>query len=95
MADRVSYEQIMQELALKRALKPWEAVVSEPLQAPAPAATPYPMTAPDPMAQAQQREKLMQGLTQAFGGLANPESAMANKGKPNAGLLQMLMGLMR
>lgn len=97
MAEPVSYEQILQELALKRQLKPWEVVLSgqEKAQTPPPV-PPAPMQTPDPMAMAQQREKLMGGLSQAFGGLANPETAMANQGKaPNPGLIQLLMGLMR
>ena len=97
MPEPVSYEQILRELALKRELKPWEVVLSQQEQAaPAPSAAPYPLATPDPMAQAQQRERLMQGLTQAFGGMANPETAMAQRGQaPKAGLMQLLMGLMR
>ena len=96
MAERVTLEQILQELAVKKVPQPWDAVNPQPLQAPAPAATPYPMQAPDPMAQAQQRERLMQGLAQAFGGMANPETAMAQQGQaPKPGLFQILMGLMR
>lgn len=98
MAEPVSYEQIVRELQAKRALKPWE-VMS---QAPAPRAdSPEALGAAqsatvDPMALAQQREKLMQGLASAFGTMANPETQMAQQGAaPNPGLMQLLMGLMR
>ena len=97
MAEPVSYEQILRELAIQRQLKPWEVPMGQQEQAPAPRPTPpAPMRSPDPMMMAQQREKLMGGLTQAFGGLANPETAMANRGQaPNPGLIQLLMGLMK
>lgn len=98
MAEPVSYEQIVREMQTRRALKPWEVVMSEKgVRAESPEATgAAQMATVDPMALAQQREKLMQGLASAFGTMANPETQMAQQGAaPNPGLMQLLMGLMR
>ena len=98
MAEPISYEQIVREMKAKKALKPWEMVISEQgVPAESPQATgAAQMAAVDPMAMAQQREKLMQGLASAFGTMANPETQMAQQGAaPNPGLMQLLMGLMR
>ena len=99
MAEPVSYEQIVREMKAKKALKPWEMVMAGPAApaADSPEATgAAQMAAVDPMAMAQQREKLMQGLASAFGTMANPETQMAQRGAaPNPGLMQLLMGLMR
>lgn len=101
MAERVSYEQIVKEMKAKRALKPWEMVMQSPAAPPGVAAdSPQAtgaaqMAAVDPMAMAAKRAELMRALGQ-LGGMANPETEMANKGqRPNPGLLQLLMGLMK
>lgn len=97
MAEPVSYEQIVRELAIKRGLKPWEVALEGQAQvAPAPQPTPQPVpAAPDPMAMAQQRSQLMGSLGQ-MGNMANPETQMANQGqRPNPGLIQLLMSLMK
>jgi len=98
MAEPVSYEQIVREMKAKRALKPWEMVMqAQAAPAESPQATgAAQMATVDPMALAQQREKLMQGLASAFGTMATPETQMAQHGAaPNPGLMQLLMGLMR
>ena len=97
MAEPVSYEQIVRELQAKRALKPWEVMSAPTPLAESPEATgAAQMAAVDPMAMAQEREKLMQGLASAFGTMANPETQMAQRGAaPNPGLMQILMGLIR
>lgn len=98
MAEPVSYEQIVREMKAKRTLKPWEMMMQPPApraESPEALGTAQ-MAAVDPMALAQQREKLMQGLASAFGTMANPETQMAQQGAaPNPGLMQLLMGLMR
>ncbi len=94
MAEPVSYEQILREIKAKRGMKPWDdfAPMAESPQATGAAQ----MQAVDPMQMALQREKLMGGLAQAFGGMANPETKLAQQGqRPNPGLLQLLMGLIR
>lgn len=101
MAEPVSYGQIVREMKAKRALKPWEMVMQAP-RAPEGVAAESPqatgaaqMAAVDPLAMAAKRTELMQALGQ-LGGVANPETEMANQGqRPNQGLLQLLMGLMR
>ena len=98
MAESIPYEQILQEILAKRQLKPWEVPMSS--QAPAMSAEAMPpdqmgSVADDPMAQASQRAKLMQALA-PMGEVANPETQMAQQGRaPNAGLLNLLMALMR
>jgi len=100
MAEPVSYEQIIRELAVKRGLKPWEIAMSQETAAPTPAApaaaaaAPMGSVADQPMAEAQKRAKLMGLLGQMD--YANPETQMAQQGQaPGNGLIQLLMGLMR
>jgi len=94
MAEPVSYDQILREVAAKRGLKPWEIAFTGPADSPQ-ATGAAQMAAVDPMAMAQKRAELMQALGQ-LGGVANPETQLANQGqKPNPGLLQLLMGLMK
>ena len=97
MAEPITYEQIVQEIKAKRALKPWE--VSMPAPAPraeSPEATgAAQMAMVDPLKMAAQRELLMKGLASSFGTMANPETQQANVGKrPDPGLIQLLMSLM-
>ena len=94
MAEPVSYEQILREIKAKRGMQPWDDFAP---RAESPQMTgAAQMQAVDPMQMALQREKLMGGLAQAFGGMANPETTLAQQGKaPNPGLLQLLMGLIR
>lgn len=94
MAERVGYDQILREVAARRGLKPWEVAFNGPAEAP-PATGAAQMQAVDPLAMAAKRTELMQALGQ-LGGAANPETEMANAGqRPNPGLLQLLMGLMK
>lgn len=95
MAEPVSYEQILREVAAKRGLKPWEVAFNGPADSPQ-ATGAAQISAVDPLAMAQQRETLMRGLSSAFGTMANPETQMAQQGAPPPpGLLQLLMGLMK
>lgn len=93
--EPVGYDQILREVAAKRGLKPWEVAFSG-VRAESPQATgAAQMAAVDPMEMAKKRAELMQALGQ-LGGVANPETEMANQGqKPNPGLLQLLVGLMK
>jgi len=99
MAEPVSYEQILQEIRKQRELKPWEIALSQPAAAPlaeSAASTGAAQSAMvDPLQMAQQREKLMNGLAQSFGTMANPETQLAVQGKaPKPGLIELLMGLL-
>lgn len=92
--EPVGYDQILREVAAKRRLKPWEVAFSGPAESPE-ATGAAQMAAVDPMEMAKKRAELMQALGQ-LGPMANPETEMANQGqKPNPGLLQLLMGLMK
>ena len=110
MAEPVTYEQILREIKAKRGMKPWDdfqggqhmmpdgtMMADAAMKAESPQMTgAAQMRAVDPMQMAQQREKLMGGLAQAFGGMANPETKLAQQGQaPNPGLLQLLLGLIR
>jgi hypothetical protein len=96
MAEPVSYEQILREIKAQRGLKPWDQLAAPAPRAESPQSTgAAQMAAVDPMALAQQRETLMNALSQSFGTMANPETRLAQQGTPpKPGLAQLLMSLM-
>lgn len=95
MAEPITYEQIVQELRAKRELKPWEMMAPpQQMQAPPGPSGPAPGgPTTDPMSLAQQRAGINQALA-PMGDVANPETMAARQGRPNAGLIQMLLNLM-
>lgn len=101
MAENVSYEQILREIAAKRQLKPWEIPMASngaqpqavPREMPV-AQPPDTQSAPvtDPLLLAAEKSKINEGLA-PYGNLANPETSGGGS-KDNA-LMRLLMRLIR